>query len=295
MDTSKLENKIERNRDYKKSPAALQKFKSLVGNEYLAIGSSTDGATEFLMNDNADEGKSIRCFSNINENFYSLESINLGGDGLIEGYTKYIGYCKNPQNITNNLSPALRVDIGGRNHNSNRITNKYFTNDEPTPHIHFCRLNANQNKVEENALTFDHLMGYLKDLAEIKNDKGELVNGEPEEDIFENSYGMPYLAFREKFKQEYKENWQSKFKVVINDMIKKLEKCNELTAALENTRNKLANEGKTTTEINSSKEIISMKYELFENIAEVTFQSNLENYCKEKILDLNMDKSAQRI
>ena len=121
MDTKNLETSFIHKKKYGRSPDALQNFRNITKKEsYMAIESLNIDVTKFVKaNNEGNEGYSLRCFSKLTDDFYSMESINFANNGRIDSFTKCIGYGEG-----GNVSPVIRFDIGGRVHDSNRITNK---------------------------------------------------------------------------------------------------------------------------------------------------------------------------
>lgn len=284
INISKVNSEIKHKRNYGKTSEAMRKYVQETGlSEESSIKSLSSSATacetkENEQNNGKSDGKSTRCISNISEKtnasdkFYSLESINVNDNGLIEGFTKYIGYNEDPNKISTKLSPALRFDIGGQVHKSNTINNKYFEANVPPPHIHYCTVGSNPNAMTENAISFDNLIVYLQDLS------GQCKTGAPHKDIMSNSFGMPYL-------QILKEKGPEEFKNIANKMIRNLKDSQKLVEQMKAKRQEMKSQGKSDIEIN--KEVESLKYELLSKISNVTLQANLEKHCKNKALELS--------
>lgn len=272
MELSKLDKKIIPEKGYGKDTIAMSKFLELTGKkEFESIWSSSI-CTDFKEHNLGSKGKQLRCFSKVDDNFSSMESINISNDGMIEGFTKYIVYFNNPKLYR---SPVVRFDIGGRIHPKNLSTNKYFSKETETPHIHFITLN---NKIIENAISLSQLKLYLNDLI------GNYTNAKPEIDINNNSYGMPYLDM----KQNPNKYGIKNFEETIKNFIQILDDSIQLHSQIDNFRKILESNNISQQKINDK--LKNAKLKLLSNIAEVTLQSNIKNYCNEMIFINNIQK-----
>ncbi|HBP43337.1 MAG TPA: hypothetical protein DD621_01435 [Clostridiales bacterium] len=241
-------------------------------------------ATNIRENVNKSSGISIRCFSSLpqSDQFYAMESINIDDNGRIEGFTKYIGHGEGKNNFKIKLSPVIRFDLGGNIHTYNTIANKYFNNNVDTPHIHFCRINSN-NRIEENALEFKDLISYLQDLGEIRNNDGQLVNGQPESDINTNSYGMPYLAQKKEYEQKYGKD-SKEFQLLITNMVNTLKQAQQLLVKLNERINLLV---ENQQEVNKDLVVNMYRYSILSIVSAITQQANLNNYFNTQVLQIS--------
>lgn len=93
------------------------------------------------------------------------------------------------------------------------VYKKFFTAEEPAPHIHFYndavseeykKRNGSDDKgINGNAISLDHLLDYYGKLAEIEGKKARREKLTEEEKIIDtNNFGMPYLYFRDSGKLE---------------------------------------------------------------------------------------------